>query len=113
MIDPWVDKLKMPLFMTQHLDVSYYGEETMLPALFNRKCLLIMMMIVFTESEPSNFEFNRVKEEMERLEFFGDSVINTAIIMNLFLKFQASLNEKEFDEKKIKLIKSTSLVTKA
>jgi dsRNA-specific ribonuclease len=47
-----------------------------------------------------------VKEEMERLEFFGDSVINTAIIMNLFLKFQASLNEKEFDEKKIKLIKS-------
>ena len=71
-----------------------------------------MLIIVFTESEPSNIIYNKLKEEMERLEFFGDSVINTAVIMNLYLKYQASLNEKEFDEKKIKLIKSNSLISK-
>jgi len=71
------------------------------PALYNRKCLLIMLIIVFTESEPSNIVYCKLKEEMERLEFFGNSVINTAVIMNLYLKYQASLSEKEFDEKKI------------
>jgi dsRNA-specific ribonuclease len=53
-----------------------------------------MLIIVFTESEPSNIVYSKLKEEMERLEFFGDSVINTAVIMNLYLKYQGSLSEK-------------------
>ena len=39
-----------------------------------------------TEHETSNFNYRFVKEEMERLAFVGDSIINTAVIINLYLK---------------------------
>ena len=86
LINPWVDKLKMPTFMTENLDFSYYAQEVNYSD-YNRKCLLIMLIVVLTESEPSNIDYIKVKEEMERIEFFGDSVINTAVITNLYFKF--------------------------
>jgi dsRNA-specific ribonuclease len=46
---------------------------------------------------------------MERLAFVGDSMINTAVIINLYFKCQGGLNEKEFDKRKIATIKSTNL----
>ena len=71
LINPWVDKLKMPTFMTENLDFSYYAQEVNYSD-YNRKCLLIMLIVVLTESEPSNIDYIKVKEEMERIEFFGD-----------------------------------------
>lgn len=72
-----------------------------------------MLVIALTDCETSNLEFRLIKDEMERLAFVGDSVINTAVIMNLYLKSQGGLNEKEFDKKKIAMIKSTNLALHA
>jgi dsRNA-specific ribonuclease len=62
-----------------------------------------------TENETSNIEYRLIKEEMERLAFVGDSIINTAVIINLYFKYQGGLNEKEFDKRKIATIKSSNL----
>ncbi len=62
-----------------------------------------------TENETSNIEYRLIKEEMERLAFVGDSIINTAVIINLYFKNQGWLNEKEFDKRKIVTIKSSNL----
>jgi dsRNA-specific ribonuclease len=62
-----------------------------------------------TENETSNIEYRLIKEEMERLAFVGDSIINTAVIINLYFKNQGGLNEKEFDKRKIATIKSSNL----
>ncbi len=62
-----------------------------------------------TENETSNIEYRLIKEEMERLAFVGDSIINTAVIINLYFKYHGGLNEKEFDKRKIATIKSSNL----
>lgn len=66
-------------------------------------------MIALTDCETSNLDYRPIKDEMERLAFVGDSMINTAVIMNLYLKSQGGLTEKQFDKDKISLIKSANL----
>ena len=68
-----------------------------------------VLIIALTENETSNMEYRLNKEEMERLAFVGDSMINTAVIINLYFKFMGGLNEKEFDKRKIATIKSSNL----
>jgi hypothetical protein len=42
---------------------------------FNRKTFLTMLMIALSDKEPSTMEFEKVKSEMGRLAFVGDSII--------------------------------------
>jgi dsRNA-specific ribonuclease len=105
----------MPEFTSSHYDFSKLfhkndGMETdskKVPT--NRIVFLSVLIIAMTEHETSNLKYRLNKEEMERLAFVGDSMINTAVIINLYLKFQGGLNEKEFDKRKIATIKSSNL----
>jgi hypothetical protein len=47
------------------------------PEDFNRDAFLTMLMIALSDKEPpETIEFEKVKNEMGRLEFVGESIIN-------------------------------------
>jgi dsRNA-specific ribonuclease len=113
-ISPWIEELQMPAFLNQQDDFSKFvqkneGKGFIKNEVFNRLFFLKFLIIALTENETSILEYKLVKEEMERLAFVGDSMINTAVIINLYFKCQGGLNEKEFDKRKIATIKSTNL----
>ncbi len=104
----------MPAYLHSHYDFSKFihkndgiGKDE--KYMSNRIAFLKVLIIALTENETSNMEFRLNKEEMERLAFVGDSMINTAVIINLYFKCQGGLNEKEFDKRKIATIKSSNL----
>jgi len=79
----------MPAFLHSHYDFSKFihkndGQGRDEKYLSNRIAFLKVLIIAMTENETSNIEYRLIKEEMERLAFVGDSIINTAVIISLY-----------------------------
>ena len=82
MIDEFLERYKFPHFMTKHVK-NYHRKERGKPRKsaakvreeFNRKTFLTMLMIALSDKEPTTMEFEKVKNEMGRLAFVGDSII--------------------------------------
>jgi hypothetical protein len=50
---------------------------------FNRKTFLTMLMIALSDKEPTTIEFKKVRYDMGRLAFVGDSVIILCQVMTM------------------------------
>jgi hypothetical protein len=64
---------------------------------FNRKTFLAMLMIALSDKEPSTIEFEKVKNEMGRLAFVGDSVIILCQVITMIFSGKKSFSEKDLD----------------
>ena len=64
---------------------------------FNRKTFLTMLMIALSDKEPSTIEFEKVKNEMGRLAFVGDSVIILCQVITMIFSGKKSFSEKDLD----------------
>jgi hypothetical protein len=73
------------------------------PEDFNREKFLTMLIIALSDKEPINIEFEKVKNEMGRLAFVGDSIIHLCQVMTMIFSGKKSLSEndlKDLDNKK-------------
>jgi hypothetical protein len=88
-IDPCLETFKFPNYMTSHIGERYFHYNRGSPNCckyqhnFNRKAFLTMLMIALSDKEPTTIEFDKVKMEMGRLAFVGDSAIIQAQIMTI------------------------------
>jgi hypothetical protein len=79
LIDPCLETFKFPRFMTSHIGERYFHYDRgsqgccKYPHTFNRKAFLTMLIIALSEKEPTTSQFEKVKMEMGRLSFVGDS----------------------------------------
>jgi hypothetical protein len=64
---------------------------------FNRKTFLTMLMIALSDKEPTTMEFEKVKNEMGRLAFVGDSVIILCQVITMIFSGNKSFSEKDLD----------------
>ena len=76
---------------------------------FNRKTFLAMLMIALSDKEPSTIEFEKVKNEMGRLAFVGDSVIILCQVISMIFSGRKSFNEKDLDIVKNKTVKTENI----
>ncbi len=74
LIDPCVEKLSMPSF----IDVGFTEE-----CIMNRICLAIILVVVMTP-QTSN---HAIEEELKRMAIVGHKAINTAVVLNMYLKY--------------------------
>ena len=56
-----------------------------------------MLMIALSDKEPTTMEFEKVKNEMGRLAFVGDSIINLCQVINMIFSGKNSFSEKDLD----------------
>ena len=80
---------------------------------FNRKTFLTMLMIALSDKEPSTIEFEKVKNEMGRLAFVGDSVIILCQVITMIFEGNKSFSEKDLDTVKNLTVKTENLKKRA
>ena len=56
-----------------------------------------MLMIALSDKEPTTMEFEKVKNEMGRLSFVGESIINLCLVMTMILSGEKSLIKNNLD----------------
>jgi hypothetical protein len=64
---------------------------------FNRKTFLTMLMIALSDKEPTTIEFKKVRYDMGRLAFVGDSVIVLCQVITMIFNEKKSFSEKDLD----------------
>jgi dsRNA-specific ribonuclease len=56
-----------------------------------------MLIFTLTQSEPSNLEYQKMRDEMERMRFLGDQIVSTATVTALYMAHRGGITEREFD----------------
>jgi hypothetical protein len=120
LIDESLERYKFPHYMTKHVK-NYHREEIDKPSksapkvqeVFNRKTFLTMLMIALSDKEPTTKEFEKVKNEMGRLAFVGDSIIILCQVMTMIFSGKKSFTEKDLDNVKNKTVKNENLLSRA
>jgi dsRNA-specific ribonuclease len=72
-----------------------------------------MLMIALSDKEPTTMEFEKVKNEMGRLAFVGDSIIILCQVMTMIFSGKKSFTEKDLDNVKNKTVKNENLLSRA
>jgi hypothetical protein len=62
-----------------------------------------MLMIALSDKELTTIEFEKVRYDMGRLAFVGDSVIILCQVMTMIFNGKKSFSEKDLDALKIRL----------
>jgi len=70
-------------------------------------------MIALSDKEPTTMEFEKVKNEMGRLAFVGDSIIILCQVMTMIFSGKKSFTEKDLDNVKNKTVKNENLLSRA
>jgi dsRNA-specific ribonuclease len=120
LIDESLERYKFPHYMTKHVE-NYHRDEIDKPSksapkvqeVFNRKTFLTMLMIALSDKEPTTKEFEKVKNEMGRLAFVGDSIIILCQVINMIFNGKKSFTEKDLDAVKNKTVKTEKLKQRA
>jgi dsRNA-specific ribonuclease len=68
-----------------------------------------MLMIALSDKEPETMEFKKVKNEMGRLAFVGDSIIILCKVMTNIFSGKNSFSEKDLADFKNQTLKSEIL----
>lgn len=74
-----------------------------------KKMILVMLCIALTNLKPTTVKYARIKDEMDRLAFFGDSSLNLSVILNMLFSGQRGYTEKELSSRRIETIKEMNL----
>lgn len=74
-----------------------------------KKMILIMLSIALTNLKPTTIKYARIKDEMDRLAFIGDSSLNLSVILNMIFSGQTEFTEKELSSRRIETIKELNL----
>lgn len=72
-----------------------------------------MLIIALSDKEPTTMEFEKVKNEMGRLAFVGDSIIILCQVMTMIFSGKKSFTEKDLDNVKNKTVKNENLLSRA
>ena len=72
-----------------------------------------MLIIALSDKEPTTIEFDKVKQEMARLAFVGDSVIIFAQVMTMLFSGRKDLGEGDLDASKNLSIKIENIKMRA
>jgi dsRNA-specific ribonuclease len=68
-----------------------------------------MLMIALSDEKPTTMEFEKVKNEMDRLAFVGDSIIILCQVISMIFSGKKSFSEKDLDAVKNKTLMSEKL----
>jgi dsRNA-specific ribonuclease len=68
-----------------------------------------MLMIALSDKEPTTMEFDKVKNEMGRLAFVGDSIIILCQVISMIFSGTKCFSEKDLDAVKNKTVKNEKL----
>lgn len=120
LIDPSIETFRFPNFTTNHIGEKYfhYNRGTLgcceNEHIFNRKTFLTMLIIALSEKEPTIIEFEKIKMEMGRLAFVGDSAIIQSQVMTFLMdQDNTEFSEKNLDNWKNKAVKNIKLKERA
>ena len=72
-----------------------------------------MLMITLSDKEPTTIEFEKVKHEMGRLAFVGDSVIILSQVISMIYSGNKIFSEKDLDHLKNKTVKTEKIKLRA
>ena len=68
-----------------------------------------MLMIALSDKEPTTMELEKVKNEMGRLAFVGDSIIILCQVMTMIFSGKKSFSDKDLDAVKNQTVKNEKL----
>jgi dsRNA-specific ribonuclease len=72
-----------------------------------------MLMIALSDKEPTTMEFEKVKNEMGRLAFVGDSIIILCQVITMIFSGKKTFSEKDLDAVKNMTVKTEKLKERA
>ena len=70
-------------------------------------------MIALSDKEPTTMEFEKVKNEMGRLAFVGDSIIILCQVITMIFSGKKTFSEKDLDAVKNMTVKTEKLKERA